>query len=373
MGRPGDRAMNAIGEFYAGRRVLVTGHTGFKGSWLLHWLEMLGAEVSGLSVDIPSNPSHFELTGLGSAATTVFRDIRNRDALARTLDEARPEVVFHLAAQPLVRRSYDIPLETLEVNVLGTVNLLEAIRAAAAPCAVVIATSDKCYANTGQVWGYRECDPMGGHDPYSMSKGAAELVVSSWRDSYFNAPDSAIRLASARAGNVIGGGDWAQDRLVVDGVRAIAAGRPIVLRSPAATRPWQHVLEPLGGYLLLGARLAQSADPQRYAEGWNFGPDPANVRPVRDVAEALIAEFGRGQMIIEEDPAAPHEAFALALNCDKAHQLLDWHPVWGFRETIARTVEWYARWLAGEPNLRAVTRLQIEDYRRDAEAAAAGA
>jgi CDP-glucose 4,6-dehydratase len=359
--------MKAFGDFYAGRRVLVTGHTGFKGSWLLHWLEMLGAEVSGLAVDIPSTPSHFELTGLGSAATMVFRDIRDRDALSRTLDEARPDVVFHLAAQPLVRRSYDIPLETLEVNVLGTANLLEAVRAAGAPCAVVVATSDKCYDNTGQVWGYRECDPMGGHDPYSMSKGAAELVVSSWRDSYFSAPDSAIRLASARAGNVIGGGDWAQDRLVVDGISAIAAGRPIVLRSPAATRPWQHVLEPLGGYLLLGARLAQSADPQRYAEGWNFGPDPANVRPVRDVAEALIAEFGRGEMIIEQDAAAPHEAFALALNCDKAHQLLDWHPVWGFRETIARTVAWYDRWLAGEADLRAVTRGQIDDYVRAAE------
>ena len=362
--------MTGFGDFYAGRRVLVTGHTGFKGSWLLHWLEMLGAQVSGLSVDIPSNPSHFELTGLGSAETTVFRDIRDRDALARAFDEARPDVVFHLAAQPLVRRSYAIPLETLEVNVLGTANLLEAVRAAGAPCAVVVATSDKCYANTGQVWGYRECDAMGGHDPYSMSKGAAELVVSSWRDSYFAASDSAVRLASARAGNVIGGGDWAQDRLVVDGVQAIAAGRPIVLRSPAATRPWQHVLEPLGGYLLLGARLAQSDDPQAYTQGWNFGPDPANVRPVRDLAEGLVTAFGRGEVVVEEDPSAPHEAFALALNCDKAHQLLGWHPVWGFRETIARTVEWYARWLGGEADLRAVTRAQIEDYRIAVEAAA---
>ena len=361
--------MSGFGNYYSGRRVLVTGHTGFKGSWLLHWLEMLGAEVYGLSVDIPSNPSHFELTGLGSAETTVFRDIRNRDALARTLDEARPEVVFHLAAQPLVRRSYAIPLETLEVNVLGTANLLEAIRAAGAPCAIVVATSDKCYANTGQVRGYRECDPMGGHDPYSMSKGAAELVVSSWRDSYFAASDSAIRLASARAGNVIGGGDWAQDRLVVDGFRAIAAGRPIVLRSPDATRPWQHVLEPLSGYLLLAARLAQAGDPQAFAQGWNFGPDPANVRPVRDVAEGLIAAFGKGEVVVAEDPAAPHEAFALALNCDKAHQLLGWHPLWDFRETIARTVEWYARWLAGEADLRAVSRGQIADYRIAAAAA----
>lgn len=360
------RPIMDFGNFYAGRRVLVTGHTGFKGSWLLHWLDMLGAEVTGLSVDIPSDPSHFELTGLGSAATTTFRDIRDRAALARTLDEARPEVVFHLAAQPLVRRSYAIPLETLEVNVLGTANLLEAVRAAGTPCTVVVVTSDKCYDNTGQVGGYRECDPMGGHDPYSMSKGAAELVVSSWRDSYFGAADSAVRLASARAGNVIGGGDWAQDRLVVDGVRAIADGRPIVLRSPAATRPWQHVLEPLGGYLLLAARLAGSSEAQAFAHGWNFGPERANVRPVRDVAEALIAAFGRGELVVEEDPAAPHEAFALALNCDKAHQLLGWHPVWGFAETIARTVEWYARWLGGEADMRSVSRTQIEDYGRAA-------
>ena len=362
----GARAMINFGEFYAGRSVLVTGHTGFKGSWLLHWLDMLGAEVTGFSVDIPSTPSHFELTGLGSAAMTQFRDIRDRAALARVLDTARPEVVFHLAAQPLVRRSYAIPLETLEVNVLGTANLLEAVRGCGAACSVVVATSDKCYDNTGQVWGYRECDPMGGHDPYSMSKGAAELVVSSWRDSYFGAADSAVRLASARAGNVIGGGDWAQDRLVVDAVRAIAEGRPVVLRSPAATRPWQHVLEPLGGYLLLAARLAGSNDPQAYAQGWNFGPEPANVRPVRDVAEALIAAFGRGELVVEQDPDAPHEAFALALNCDKAHQLLGWHPAWGFAETIARTVEWYDRWLAGEADMRSVTRRQIEDYGRAA-------
>ena len=362
----GARAMIDFGEFYAGRSVLVTGHTGFKGSWLLHWLDMLGAEVTGFSVDIPSTPSHFELTGLGSAASTTFVDIRDRAALARVLDTARPEVVFHLAAQPLVRRSYAIPLETLEVNVLGTANLLEAVRASGAACSVVVATSDKCYDNTGQVWGYRECDPMGGHDPYSMSKGAAELVVSSWRDSYFGAADSAVRLASARAGNVIGGGDWAQDRLVVDAVRAIAEGRPVVLRSPAATRPWQHVLEPLGGYLLLAARLAGSNDPQAYAQGWNFGPEPANVRPVRDVAEALIAAFGRGELVVEQDPDAPHEAFALALNCDKAHQLLGWHPAWGFAETIARTVEWYDRWLAGEADMRSVTRRQIEDYGRAA-------
>ena len=362
--------MSDFGGFYARRRVLVTGHTGFKGSWLLHWLEMLGAQVYGLSVDIPSSPSHFELTGLGSAQATVFRDIRDHAALARTLDEARPEVVFHLAAQPLVRRSYAIPLETLEVNVLGTANLLEAVRAAAAPCAVVVATSDKCYANTGQVWGYRECDAMGGHDPYSMSKGAAELVVSSWRDSFFSAPGSVIRLASARAGNVIGGGDWAHDRLVVDAVHAIAAGHPIVLRSPAATRPWQHVLEPLGGYLLLGASLAQADDPQCFAQGWNFGPDPASVRPVRDVAESLVTAFGKGELVVEEDPSAPHEAFALALNSDKAHRLLGWHPVWGFRETIARTVEWYARWLAGERDLRAVTRGQIADFRSASHAAA---
>ena len=364
------RAVRDFADFYAGRRVLVTGHTGFKGSWLLHWLEMLGAQVYGLSADIPTNPSHFELTGLGSAGTTQFRDIRDRTALARTLDEARPEVVFHLAAQPLVLRSYAIPLETLEVNVLGTANLLEAIRATGAPCAVVVATSDKCYANTGQAIGYREIDPMGGHDPYSMSKGAAELVVSSWRDSYFAAPDSAIRLASVRAGNVIGGGDWAADRLVPGAVEAIATNRPIVLRSPDATRPWQHVLEPLGGFLLLAARLAQSSDAQAFAQGWNFGPEPANVRPVRDVAAGLIAAFGKGEVVVDEDPAAPHEAFALALDCDKAHRLLGWHPVWGFGETIARTVEWYARWLAGEADLRTVTRGQIEDYRIAADAAA---
>ena len=364
--------MTGLEDFYADRRVLVTGHTGFKGSWLLHWLEMLGANVSGLSVDIPTTPSHFELTGLGRADSIRFHDIRDREALARAVDDADPEIVFHLAAQPLVRLSYAQPLETLEVNVIGTANLLEAVRARGSPCTVIVATSDKCYDNTGQVWGYRECDPMGGHDPYSMSKGAAELVVSSWRDSYFSHPGSIIRLASVRAGNVIGGGDWARDRLVVDSIAAIAEGRPIVLRSPAATRPWQHVLEPLGGYLLLGKLLATDPDKDRLAEGWNFGPDPANVRPVRDVAEALVAAFGRGEVMVHRDPGELHEAFALGLNCDKARQRLGWGPKWNFAETIARTVSWYKDWLDGSVDMRAVTRGQIAEYSGEFAAVAAG-
>ena len=261
-----------------------------------------------------------------------FGDILDVAELNRVVARSEAEIVFHLAAQPLVRLSYDRPVETLATNVVGTANVLEAVRASGRAMTVIVVTSDKCYANTGAIWGYREIDPMGGHDPYSMSKGAAELVVESWRSSFFSGHRTrSVRLASARAGNVIGGGDWAADRLMTDCVAALVADRPVEIRNPLATRPWQHVLEPLSGYLWLGVCLATATDAKALASGWNFGPAFASVQPVENVVAGAIATWGAGQWELADARDAPHEAFALALNCDKAHHLLKWHPAWEFR------------------------------------------
>jgi CDP-glucose 4,6-dehydratase len=355
---------------YAGKRVLVTGHTGFKGGWLTLWLRELGAEVTGYALAPDPMPSLFLAAGVERACRHVVADVRDLGRLRGVVREARPEFVFHLAAQPLVRLSYEQPLDTIQTNVLGTANVLEALRLEGRPCAVVIVTSDKCYENRERHAGYREDEAMGGHDVYSMSKGAAELVVSSYRRSFF-AParlaEHGVAVASARAGNVVGGGDWAKDRIVPDCIGALAEGRPIAVRNPAAVRPWQHVLEPLGGYLLLGARLAASSSPAErgaFCEAWNFGPELEDARTVREVVEALIAAWGKGSWEDRHDPRAPHEAGLLRLEIEKARTRLGWSPRWRFEETFRRTVEWYRSFAAGAPPdaLAALCRRQVADY-----------
>lgn len=344
--------------FYRGRRVLVTGHTGFKGSWLTLWLNQLGAKVTGLSVDIPTQPSLFEVAGVADACDHNFGDINDYDTFARFIDDGAFDIVFHLAAQPLVRLSYVEPLRTLITNVIGSANVFEAVRGAGRPCSIVAVTSDKCYENSGQVWGFRENDPMGGSDPYSMSKGAAELVAASWRRSYFS--DGSIRLASARAGNVIGGGDWAADRIVTDSISALRKGTSINIRNPCATRPWQHVLEPLSGYLMLGAMLnhdiAFGVD-----EAWNFGPVAQDVRPVRDLVNCIIHHWGSGSWKNTGDAAQPEEAMMLSLNCDKANQRLGWVPLWRFDHAIGETVSWFKAFDANA-DMRELTCAQISSY-----------
>lgn len=361
----------AFAGSYRGKRVLLTGHTGFKGSWLALWLHQLGADVTGLSIDIPTTPSLFELAGVEATLGHHFGDVRDAALMEKLVAETAPDIVFHLAAQPLVRLSYAEPAATLATNVMGTAHVLEAVRKADRPCSVVVVTSDKCYANVGQIWGYREIDPMGGHDPYSMSKGAAELVVDSWRNSYFAKSDSKIRLASGRAGNVIGGGDWARDRLMTDCIAAFGEGRAVEIRNPLATRPWQHVLEPLSGYLWLGASLLASDDPQQYASGWNFGPYAEGVRPVRDLVEKAQQVWGdAAPWRMADEAAPPYEAIELALNCDKAHRRLRWRPVWDFDQTVANSVGWYRQWHGGHGDLAALTLGQIAAY--EAAAAALG-
>ena len=353
---------------YEGKRVLLTGHTGFKGSWLALWLSELGAEVTGYALAPDTRPSLFEVAGVQKLLRHVVADVRDGERLEAVVAEARPEIAFHMAAQPLVRLSYEQPVETVETNVLGTAHLLEAIRAAGRPCAVVVVTSDKCYENRERLHGYREDEPMGGHDVYSMSKGAAELLVSSWRRSFFDPARLAahgVAIASARAGNVVGGGDWARDRIVPDAIQALSAGEPVPVRNPAAVRPWQHVLEPLGGYLLLGARLsAPAAEAAPFCEAWNFGPRFEDARPVREVVEALIATWGSGRWEDRHDPQAPHEAGVLRLAIDKAQARLGWGPRWRFAETFRRTAEWYRAFHqgAGAAALADLCRGQVRDY-----------
>ncbi len=334
---------------YAGRRVLVTGHTGFKGAWLARWLLDLGADVTGYALAPDTSPSLYDLLGLGAHTRSHLADIRDLATLQRVVSETAPDVVLHLAAQPLVRRSYAEPLRTLETNVMGTANVLEAVRATAKPCAVVVVTSDKCYENREHVFGYREDEAMGGHDPYSMSKGATELVVASWRRSFFDPARLAkhgVAVASARAGNVVGGGDWAEDRIVPDCVRALSRGEPIAVRNPRSVRPWQHVLEPLGGYLLLGAKLL-GPDAAHHCECWNFGPALDSTRTVRDVADALVGAWGSGRWEDHSDPAAVHEAKLLRLAIDKAYSRLGWAPRWDFARTFDETAAWYRAWSEG--------------------------
>lgn len=329
--------------FWRGKRVFVTGHTGFKGSWLTLWLRQLGAEVTGFSLAPPTEPSLFEIARVHEGITDLRGDIRDAAALKQALVAARPEVVLHLAAQPLVRASYADPVGTYATNVMGVVHLLEAVRAAGCVRAVVNVTTDKCYENREWVWGYREDEAMGGHDPYSSSKGCAELVTSAYRRSFLH---EGVAVASARAGNVIGGGDWAADRLVPDVLRAFAAGTPVVIRNPHATRPWQHVLEPLSGYLLLAERL--HAQGQAFAEGWNFGPADEDARPVGWIVQRLVELWGGKASWQLEGSAQPHEANLLKLDCSKARQRLSWKARWTLDQSLQRIVKWQTAWAARE-------------------------
>lgn len=365
-------------ETYAGKRVFVTGHTGFKGSWLVTWLASLGADVTGFALAPDTTPAMFDALRLERFCQHRVGDVRDPLALGQALAEADPDVVFHLAAQPLVRLSYQIPVETLATNVMGTAHLLEAVRAQATKNprrrAVVVVTSDKCYENREWPWGYRENEPMGGHDVYSMSKGATELVTSSWRRSFFptsSLTEHGVALASARAGNVVGGGDWAADRLVPDIIRHLQRGERVPVRNPRAVRPWQHVVEPLSGYLTLGARLLghgleHGQTVADHCDGWNFGPPANENHPVGDVAQALVDAWGKGRWEDESDPDAVHEAGLLRLSIEKATTRLGWHPRWDFSETIRRTADWYRAHEDGVDGegLLALTRRQIADYER---------
>lgn len=357
-------------SIYAGKRVLVTGHTGFKGAWLCEWLLGLGAEVHGLALP-PLKPSLFDTLDLTARMKHNILDILDASALAAKIGEIRPDFIFHLAAQALVRVSYREPVRTFTTNAIGPAHLLEAVRGANFPCAVVVVTTDKCYDNDGRARSFKESDPLGGHDPYSASKAAAEIVVASYRDSFFS-HGTEVALASARAGNVVGGGDWAEDRLVPDCIRALQAGKPIPVRNPVFTRPWQHVLEPLGGYLLLGAKLEQARQKKspeeiaRYAQAFNFGPEPDANRSVRDVVEEVLCHWpGTWEQTHQEKHLK--EAPLLSLDIDKAKNVLDWQPRWDFSQTIAQTVDWYHNSFArtqksAAPSMIDFTQKQIRDY-----------
>jgi CDP-glucose 4,6-dehydratase len=362
-------------SIYSGSRVLVTGHTGFKGAWLCEWLLALGADVHGLALP-PLTPSLFESLDLAARMKHSVLDIRDATALELKIRDVRPDFIFHLAAQALVRVSYRDPVSTFATNGLGTAHLLEAVRVSGLPCSVVAVTTDKCYENDGAAHGsiaraFKESDPLGGHDPYSASKAAAEIVIASYRDSFFP-HGTDVALASARAGNVIGGGDWAEDRLVPDCIRALSAGRPVPVRNPAFTRPWQHVLEPLSGYLLLGARLEMARRKKsgeeiaRYAQPFNFGPEPAANRSVRDLVGEVLRHWpGAWEQVPQEKHLA--EAPLLSLAIDKARETLGWQPRWDFAETVAQTVAWYRDYFARAeksepPSMVDFTREQISSY-----------
>jgi len=332
-------------DFYRGKKVLVTGHTGFKGAWLSIWLTEMGAKVFGYAMDPLNENGIFELSRIGRKITDHRGDIRSSDELNKYFKSSSPEIVFHLAAQPLVLESYRDPVTTFETNIIGTVNLLEAIRHCPSVKAGVIITSDKCYENQETIRGYKEDDPMGGYDPYSASKGASELVISSYRRSFF--PDTgSTAIASARAGNVIGGGDWSENRLIPDIFRAIEKGDIIQLRNPQAVRPWQHVLEPLHGYLMLGASLIK--DPLKFSGAWNFGPDVNDIHTVAEVVSSLTEIAEKGKWISISDPGQAHEAGLLTLDTEKARNILKWNPVLSFRETIEMTAEWYLGYAKGK-------------------------
>ncbi len=357
-----------FGNAYFDRRVLVTGHTGFKGSWLTTWLLRLGARVVGYALEPDVEPSLFRLADLNRRCDSVIADVRDGHRLLEVFREYRPEVVFHLAAQPLVRRSYREPKETFEVNVAGTWNLLEAIRLVDSVQAAVLITTDKVYENKEWVYGYREEDPLGGHDPYSASKAAAEIAIQAYIRAFFLTGQRQLGVASARAGNVVGGGDWAEDRILPDALRALQAGRALRVRHPEAVRPWQHVLEPLAGYLLLGARLLE--EPERFSGAWNFGPLPTDVLRVGELVDVFYQALGRGNWEhVPEGNALLHEAGLLKLAIDKAADALGWKPVWTARQAVERAASWYRGVMddRGDAWLRCLQ--DIDDYERAAREA----
>ena len=349
-------------KFWNGKRVFMTGHTGFKGSWLSIWLQRLGAQVVGYALPPPTQPNHFELANVASGMSSIVGDVRDFESLKRAVAEQRPEIVLHLAAQSVVRASYDDPRETYETNVMGTVNLLEAVRLVPGVRSVVNVTTDKCYENREWLWGYREDEPMGGHDPYSNSKGCSELVTWAFRRSFFPSErhtEHGVALGSARAGNVVGGGDWTKDQLLPDVLRAFSKREPVRLRSPDAVRPWQFVLEPLSGYLALAERLYR--DGPAFAEGWNFGPPDEDAKPVKWIVEKLAASWGDGARWEVDTGHHPHEAHFLKLDSSKARQQLGWAPRLRLAEALEWVVEWYREHAAGG-DVRKKTEQQIERY-----------
>jgi CDP-glucose 4,6-dehydratase len=355
--------LKAFGDIFRGKRVLITGHTGFKGSWLSLWLHELGAKVTGLALAPDTEPSHFELIGLRNIINHIEGDIRDPHVVDKAFKTARPEIVFHLAAQALVRDSYENPKDTFDTNIGGTVNILEAVRASSSVKAVVVITSDKCYENKEWVWGYRENDPMGGHDPYSASKGATEIVCSSYRRSFFDKAGRGPHMgfATVRAGNVIGGGDWARDRIIPDCIRALSENKPIVIRNPNATRPWQHVLDPLSGYLFLAQQLIEA--PDRFAGEWNFGPADIEHINVEELAKRFVAAWGEGRIeSVKLNQSAPHEANLLRLSIDKAACELGWFPVLNGSTAIDWTVNWYKDWHRAGNNMRELSLDQVHAY-----------
>lgn len=354
---------SALQEVYRKRRCLITGHTGFKGSWLTMFLLSLEAEITGLALDPPSTPALFDLTGIGDRIQDHRCDVRDYKGLATLVDRTAPEIVFHLAAQPIVRCSYDDPKETFDVNVGGTVNLLEALRHCSSVRGIVVVTSDKCYENQEWVYAYRETDPMGGHDPYSASKAAAELVCASYRRSFFNA--AGVGLATTRSGNVIGGGDWAKDRILPDAVRAAQAGKPLHMRNPYTVRPWLYVLDPLFGYLKLGSRLLEDC---RHAGSFNFGPEPGACKTVQDLVESFYRSFGTGSFedVSDAECEKPHEARMLQLAWEKSSCMLGWRPLLGFSQAVQHTGNWYRALADGESAFE-LCRTEIDWYRRKAD------
>jgi CDP-glucose 4,6-dehydratase len=348
-------------SFWHGKRVLITGHTGFKGGWLSLWLQHLGAEVIGYALQPPTNPSLFEAANLEKHITSIRGNILDRESLADTFEEYKPEIVFHLAAQPIVRKSYTEPIDTFNTNIMGTVNLLDVVRTSKNVKVVVNVTSDKCYENKEWAWGYRETEPMGGHDPYSCSKGCSELITNSFRKSFFSEENT--YLASARAGNVIGGGDWAEDRLVPDIMKSLSNNQFPVIRNPYAIRPWQHVLEPLSGYMLLAEKLWNGG--QKYAEGWNFGPENENIITVSELLNKLMNQWGINDeaACALDDSVQPHEAQLLKLDSSKAKYRLNWSQTLTLDQTLGWTVDWYQAFM-NHADMYKFTMSQIEAYER---------
>ncbi len=349
-------------KFWKNRQVFITGHTGFKGSWLCLWLNSLGADVTGYALEPPTKPSLFNLCKIDGLVNSVIADVRDCNTLTKTMLSAKPQIVIHMAAQPLVRDSYKVPAETYEINVMGTVNLFEAVRKCKSVRAVVNVTTDKCYENRERHRGYKEDEPLGGFDPYSSSKACSELVTSSYRNSFFNADQHKtykVAVASVRAGNVIGGGDWATDRLVPDCVRALLKGQKIVIRNPKAIRPWQHVLEPLNGYLLLAEKLYKEGP--RYTGAWNFGPDDTDAKPVEWIVKRLCKKWGGNAAYTVDKGRHPHEAHYLKLDCSKAKNEIGWQPRWNLNKAIDSIIDWTVAYKKGE-DVKEECLAQIEAY-----------
>lgn len=349
-------------NFWRSKRVLLTGHTGFKGSWLSLWLQSMGTSLRGIALDPPTTPALFSVAHVAEGMEHRTVDIRDLAAVNAQMDDFKPDIVVHMAAQPLVRYSYQEPIVTYATNVMGTAHLLEAARRVGSVKAMINVTSDKCYENHEWVWGYRENDPMGGHDPYSSSKGCSELITSAYRLSFFE--QAGIALASVRAGNVIGGGDWSSDRLIPDILRAFEANTPVVIRSPNSIRPWQHVLEPLSGYLMLLQALCE--DSERYSGGWNFGPNDEDAKPVKWIVEQMNKNWGDDVSYIQDNSKHPHEANYLKLDISKSKSQLGWKPIWNINQALEKISDWHKAWLAGS-EMRSICEQQIAVYQSDTQ------